>query len=32
MNKIDVMAVELDNAATRIVSRAVRRALRASAA
>jgi biopolymer transport protein ExbB/biopolymer transport protein TolQ len=32
MNKIDVMAVELDNSATRIVSRAVRRALRASAA
>ena len=32
MNKIDVMAVELDNTATRIVSRAVRRALRASAA
>ena len=29
MNKIDLMAVELDNAATRIVSRAVRRALRA---
>ncbi|HCL27759.1 MAG TPA: flagellar motor protein MotA [Candidatus Latescibacteria bacterium] len=32
MNKIDVMAVELDNAATRIVSRTVRHALRASAA
>ncbi len=32
MNKIDVMAVELDNSATRIVSRTVRRALRASAA
>lgn len=30
MNKIDVMAVELDNAATRIVSRSVRRALRAA--
>ena len=32
MNKIDVMAVELDNSATRIVSRTVRKALRASAA
>lgn len=32
MNRIDVMAVELDNAATRVVSRAVRHALRASAA
>lgn len=32
MNKIDVMAVELDNSATRIVTRTVRRALRASAA
>ena len=32
MNKIDVMAVELDNSATRIVSRTVRKSLRASAA
>lgn len=32
MNRIDVMAVELDNAATRVVNRAVRHALRASAA
>lgn len=32
MNKIDVMAVELDNAATRVVSRTVRHALRANAA
>ncbi|MDA0336414.1 MAG: MotA/TolQ/ExbB proton channel family protein, partial [bacterium] len=32
MNKIDVMAVELDNSATRIVSRTVRKALRANAA
>jgi len=32
MNKIDVMAVELDNSATRIVNRTVRKSLRASAA
>lgn len=32
MNRIDVMAIELDKAATRIVSRTVRQALRASAA
>lgn len=32
MNKIDMMAVEIDNSATRIVTRTVRRALRASAA
>ncbi len=32
MNRIDVIAVELDNAATRVVNRAVRHALRASAA
>ena len=32
MNRIDVMTIELDNAATRVVSRSVRRALRASAA
>lgn len=32
MNKVDVMAVELDNSATRIVTRSVRSALRASAA
>lgn len=32
MNRIDVMTIELDNAASRLVSRSVRRALRASAA
>lgn len=32
MNRIDVMAVELDNAATRIVSRSVRHALRSASA
>ena len=32
MNRIDVIAIELDKAATRIVSRTVRQALRASAA